>query len=164
MKRMFSLLLLVLLLAGCSKTPAMESPKTFYYCRRDIQFHSEEGVLVGEVRETAACEQSLLPLLDLYLSGPELEDLYCPIPENAKVLDAVLEDGNLVITMSPQFAGLTGIELSLACHCLGLTAIELQPAQAVTIRCDDHRLDGAAAITIKEADLLLVDSGAQGDN
>jgi hypothetical protein len=68
----------------------------------------------------------------------------------------LLQDGNEIqLTMSSNFAKLSGIDLVMASSCISYTLFELSQCDCVQITVENLLFDGNQAITIHRSDLLL---------
>lgn len=159
MKRVFTCLLafcLLLSFAGCSADPSGGEFISFYYPRAEITYGSSDGVIGSENRqptEQAAAEE----ILQQYLAGPESESFLSPFPEGCKIVTIAMEESGIILTLTDEFAELTGMELSVACSCLALTASALTGLDSVTIRTESALLDGRTEVTLICSALNLTD-------
>lgn len=153
MKRLFCLVLVLVLLSGCGRTQ-LRTPVTFYYPRAQYHFGSEDGVIAGEQRESAGHVRDLSYLMNLYLMGPAEETLRSPLPEETQLLSASLEGGVVMLTLSDA-KSMSESEFSLACACLSLTAMEITGLGTVTIE------SGERSVTMTREDLTLYDDSAE---
>lgn len=143
MKRLIALLaLFCILLCGCSKQQDIDDPVTFYYPRASIEYVQSEIVIGTESRESSGFDSDLTGLLNLYVAGPESAELVNPFPEDCSVVSAVTENGSCTIVLSDSFADLTGLQLSMACTSLGMTAAKITSSESVVIRTESRLLDG----------------------
>lgn len=163
MRRSACILLIIwmmLTLIGCkqSNVPPI-APADFYYRIPSGTHSKSDQVIASEQRESAGCENDLTALIERYLEGPISNDLSSAIPSNAYVLDVTQEDGTIIIDMSPTFARLTGIDLTIACSCLSMTLLSYTDAEEVEIRVPNALLDGNQSIVIgRDGGLLLADN------
>lgn len=161
MKKILALLLcaaLMLPLFGCGGQELV-SPGNFYYCRSDIAYGEENGLIAAEQRELAGISDDLDLLLEAYFSGPESGDLESPFPRDARVLSWQIEDETLVMTMNDSFGAMSGVELSVACACITRTFLELAPVTAVRFQVSDGLLNGEKSITMSKENVKLYDDG-----
>lgn len=163
MKKMpcFLLAILLLPLFGCQH---IDNEKTyaFYYPRSDyghnaLQGKFYESILEVETRDDISY-QNLLEMLTIYLSGPTTPDLMNPYPENMSLEAVSIVDQTLYMTVSDHLSELTGIQLMIACACLGKTGMELTNTISVQISCEKALLDGKKAITLYEDQIIITDS------
>lgn len=160
MKKIISLILCLSLLAGlcaCAE-PEPRQPGNFYYYRPDTHYGVADGVIAPEQRELAQIGGDIGAMLATYCRGPVTRSLECPIPREASVDHWSLKNGVLTIDFSPNFAELSGIELTIAAGCLARTFLELTEATEITITAGGALLDGESAITLGAADLDLYDN------
>lgn len=161
MRRMICLFFAVMLLfslCACSERDTdLQVPANFYYCTKTISYDSETGVIGSEVREIKTLANDLTSILNLYLKGPQSDQLVSPFPDGSCVERHSQNGTEITLIMSRPFAQLTGLELTLACACLGKTVFSLTDAQTLTIHADNIYLDGNSHITLTRDSLLLLD-------
>ena len=131
---------LCLLLCGC-EAPATEAPEGSYCLYY---------VAVGENERSGALDtESYLPseegiraesLLRRLLQGPSLPDLRSPIPAGTRVKSLRLEDGVVYLDLSEPYAGLFGMEQTLADACITLTLCQLEGVEGVSISVEGRQL------------------------
>ena len=161
MKRTLCLVLvltcLLLSLCGCqSEEPEWIAPVNFYYCNDPITFYGKNDVIIPEIRESDGYDD-LTDLIELYLDGPISEGFSTPFPVGTTIHTISQGDGKIFITLSSQFASLTGIALTLSCACICMTLMELSSAETIIISADGGTLDGSESITMTKASLALLD-------
>lgn len=166
MKRAICLILsmaLLLCLYACKqKEDAYQAPVSFYYTYPEdlITFNSENGVIAFETREAKDYANDLQGLFDLYLKGPKSDGLLSPFPDGVSI-QSVTEEGNtLLLTLSPEFAKLSGLDLTIACACLSMTALDMTEFEAVKMSVDGGLLDGSSSVTMTRESLLRLDAAA----
>ena len=161
MKRFFCLLLsaiMLLTLFGCgSKEQKILEPINFYYRRSEIDFAAENALIAPLVVESAGFDE-IIPLLKIYLRGCEDDQFHHTFPTGTELVDAYVRGHTLYLFLSSDFARLTGIDLSIACACITMTALELVDATYVCISANDVALDGAQSVTLSMEDLILEDT------
>ena len=165
MKRFLStILILSFLLCTTSCYQEETEPKgiAFYYCVSQRDYTSGSTVLSAEHRADVP-EDSLPQALELYLSGPLSPDLLSPFPQNLKILGAYQEGKTVYLTLSTELAGLSGIDLTIACGCLTLTTLAIANAEQVEIRTVSGLLDGQRTIIMDKNTLLLLDTTVEGE-
>ena len=154
-------LVLLLSLASCSTSKdSIEDPVHFYYRELEMKYGTEPGVIGKEVRDAQGRRQDYSYLLSLYLKGPASYSLYSPFPANTSIKSFSLQEGNASVHLSSSFAGLTGLDLTLACACITITVCEMTGAQQVTISAADALLDGNSNITMSQEDIVLLDDSS----
>ena len=62
-----------------------------------------------------------------------------------------------MIVLSDFFSALTGMDLTLACACLTLTACELTGAKGITVSTETTLLDGNRSVSMTVEEVLLLD-------
>lgn len=150
-------LILLLCFSGCQpEEPEMIDPVNFYYCNDPITFYGQNDVIVPEIRESDGYDD-FADLIELYLRGPVAEGFSAPFPRGTAVHTLFQENGKIFITLSSQFASLTGIDLTLSCACISMTLLELTTADTIVISADGSMLDGSESITMTKASLSLLD-------
>ena len=153
-KLLIALLILSCLLFGCrdaEKDP--QDHATFYYCRSEYQYGSDESVVVAEKRDVSGHADDVNYILTLYLLGPMDETLISPLPGTTRLLSLENDKQVLTITLSDTDKELSDAQFTLACGCLTKTCLELTDSTAVTI------ISGDRSITMDAGDLLLFDDG-----
>ena len=157
-KRILSILLVLLTLsaAGCRKEPEVSS-LCFYYPRKEMTYTMEESVIAPDYRSDLTYQSAKL-LLSVYLQGPLDPELRNPFPEGVTVVSVYTHGNVTYITLSEEFAQLTGVPLILACTSLGKTCMGLLSTEATTIRCESQLLDGKRSITIDENNVIFNDT------
>lgn len=165
MKRLTGILLATLLLlslCGCNANrQRINKPADFYYCHNTAlpTYTLSDGVIAPEQRESDGYDD-LAKLLSLYLRGPQDPQLRSPFPREVTVVQ-LLQNGTAVeITLSAQFAGLSGYDLTLACTCLAMTVMELTQAETVQISAEESLLGGNPVISISKDQLVFEDASA----
>lgn len=158
MKRIFSLLILPILLCGCSVRSYQTERSTFYYPRSDVAYGSDEGVITPEVRTLSG---SLAALLAVYLQGPESADLSSPCPEGTQLISTVWEDTTLILSLSEEFSELEGIDRTVACVCIARTCFSLSKASTVVIKSPASDGHAGVSVTYQPGDFLLYDEIAE---
>ncbi len=149
------LVALLLLLTGCKKQE-FQTPANFYYPRAEYAYHTADGVIAPEVREVHGYH-SEKQILAIYLYGPLVNSLVNPFPSGTQVVDIANVDDSLCITLSDQFAKLTGSQLMLASASLAKTAMELATVSSVKLQCSSQSLDGKQFILIDKETILYLD-------
>lgn len=159
-KRLLTVILLLLFsfsLTACSGHNTVQIPVKYYYLRNELQFEATDGVILPEIREAQGNEDNPGQLLRIYLAGPNSITYRSPFPHNIELISLTVKDATLTVTLSNHFAELSGRDLTLACVCLGMTAMELTGAEAVTIQTENMPLDGKASITIDNTSVQFSD-------
>ncbi len=149
---------ILLTLCACTTKKRIEKPANFYYLSPDIAYHRPDGMITSETREIAGIENNLHTILANYLQGPLAEDYISPFPKDVYVVNITQNTEILSITLSDQFASLTGYDLSLACACITLTVQEMVNTQLVQISAQSKLLDGAERITMNKDSLIVFDN------
>ncbi|MBP3304341.1 MAG: GerMN domain-containing protein [Oscillospiraceae bacterium] len=164
MKRMIAAFLLLALLTGltacANKKDSIQEPVAFYYRRADITYGSSDSVILSEFADAADCNGDTTLLLKQYLKGPQSETLAQTFPVGTTVLSLTVEENTADILLSSQFARLSGIDLTIACACLTLTALKLTGTETVVIHAHHNTLNGMEQIVMDKNCILLLDDGA----
>ena len=161
MKITVSILLLIclsIMLLGCQeKAEPINKPVTFYFSCSEFDHGNENSVIAGETRESAGFENDIMGLLNLYLSGPESEDLRSTFPADVKLLEYRVEDGTAILTVTDQLSLVDGIELTVACACIAKTVMKLSGLEAVKIQTQTVNLGNKPYIIMDQSTILLLD-------
>lgn len=155
MKRILSLLLCLALMTGCSPQP--RDPGNFYYRRARNEFQGDQGVIAPEERELEGIREDLGALLEEYFAGPVTSQLESPFPRDTKLLDWNMSGTNLQLSLSQEFAQLSGVDLTIACGCILRTFTELTQAKSIRIHADGALLNGSAYLHLNQDSLHLAD-------
>ena len=136
----FLLIFCLLLLGGC-RIPAPEPPEgscQLYY------------VAVGEGNwSSALASEAYLPpeganrlesLLNGLFQGPSSSELRSPIPAGTHIKTLKVELGVVYLDLSESYAGLFGMEQTLADACITLTLCQLEEVDGVSIMVDGRQL------------------------
>ena len=153
MRRYLCILLVLSILFslfGC-RSNDFENPIVFYYLRKTDTFDSDDSVIAHEIVEGSRYSHISL-VLSAYFQGPQDSTLESPFPAGTYLLNTQKADDILTITLSREFASLSGVSLSLACCALAKTVMEYTGVSAVQIQTLSTLLDGDASIVIRESD------------
>lgn len=165
MKRLTCLILcgiVLLSMTACTqKQEKFTEPVNFYYLRdqsqENIHHGSDDSVIVPEIREGYGLRDDVSLLLKSYLAGPVSDTCRSPFPAGTVLKNWSMDGTTLCVTLSNQLAGLTGVDMTLACACLSKTLMELTGASAVRIQAESLELDGKVSITMNQSILILLD-------
>ena len=155
------LLIWLLPLIACSNQDNIHVPVKYYYLRNEVLFNTQDGVICHEVRESKENESNFPQLLRDYLTGPLTNECRSPFPKDIALVSLRTDESMLIITLSDNFADLTGLDLTLACVCLAMTAIEITDAQSVSIQTENVPLDGKMSIMIDNSSVYFSDNHEQ---
>lgn len=157
----FLCICLLIPLAGCAEGE-MQNPGNFYYRRTETAYNnSSDDVIAPEKRELAGMEDNLEALLNAYFTGPESRGLESPFPRDTALHSWKLSGDTLYLTMSAEFSALSGIDLSVACACIGRTFLELTDVRQIRIIAAEGSLDGQTAVTLSKERLSLFDDSLE---
>lgn len=158
MKRFLCFLLVLLFLfpvSGC-KNNTIEKPFNFYYLRKNYTYGSDDGVISAEIVD-ATDFFNLARMLAVYFRGPNDQNLVSPFPAGTYLLNTEKNGDLLTITLSDNFATLTGISLSIACCAIAKTVSEYTDVEAVEIQTVFSLLDGEKSIRVDIDGIVLQD-------
>ncbi len=154
MKRLTAIVLLVLLLCGCSTQKYRTEKVTFYYPRAELIYGAEDGVLAPETRTLSG---SLAALLSVYLRGPEDPALIAPCPAGTQLKSAVWNNKTLTLFFTEEFSLPDSIDRTVSCAAIAKTCFSLSTAEAVCIQTAATEDVAAYSITFTREDILLFD-------
>ena len=165
MKRILCVLLLILLLSGCSQ-PQEEPPKQteavdFYYSGVLGEFSS--AAVLPESRNLETTKLTLEELIDLYLKGPVSEGLRSPFPAGTVLEDLYMKDQVAYLTFNDAYAELTGIGLTLANACMVYTLTQFPDVDGVCLRTTGAMLTEQMSTVMTRSNFLLEDNTLEGD-
>lgn len=153
MKKILSILILLLLFTGCS---GKDTGLRFSYRQRELAYGSAQGVIGWETREAPGKEEDIQYLLTLYLEGPLDDSLVSPFPKGTALESVTFSDQTIYVTLSEVYAGLDGMEHTVASACLARTCFDLTNVQTVVIKCNSREF-GNKSITLTRDSLVLTD-------
>lgn len=163
MKRFLSLLLCCSLLfcaAGCRQQADEIDGTPFYYCAKTASYSADGMALDAEYRMDVPVD-SLTSALDLYLQGPLSQELLSPFPQGIRLVGLYQNGSTVFLTFSRELATLSGLDLTMACSCITLTALALTDAQEVEIRVVSGLLNGQRSIVMNKNTILLQDTAGE---
>jgi len=139
MKRLISLLLIAVLLSGCTFSGnQVKEPVTFYYLRvqsdnASYDDYYAKGIIGSEEREASGYRDNISRLLAFYFSGPLDPELTSPFPAGCKVLAVHQDEGQLTVSVNPILAAQSELDITVACACLAMTCFDLADVDTVLI-------------------------------
>lgn len=150
---------LLLCLCGChyNERGDVLEPVEFFYPRVSDGFlyGASDGVLAGEIREASGRSDDMNYLLTMYLRGPQSAGLRSPFPDGCNLQRVSWEGSILWVTLSPEFAELENMELTLACASLAKTCFSISSATAVRLMAESETQ--TVSMTVSPDDLWLAD-------
>lgn len=168
MRRCLCIFLALLFLLGCAPqtdlAAQMQLPFDFYYRTVETDFNSENGVVCPQTRDLKRAQlPSLSELFELYMQGPEGEELILPIPKDAKLNSVDRKQGLVEFHFSEEYLTASGIELSIADACLAKTAFQLENVIRVRILVEDSGNHILRDTSLEKNDIVLFDDGSVSD-
>lgn len=153
------LLLIVCLLCGCANTNSgPQKPISFFYITRTADYEPGQTLIRQKTVDATDLGASSEDILRAYLQGPvDDPELETPFPAGTELVSTRQSGDVLIVTLSSQFAQLSGIHLSVACACITKTCLPLFDAQIIRIRAYGNTLDGAEYIEMDAESVLLLD-------
>lgn len=164
LKRLLSIILLfslLLTIIACTNSNKTEGTMRYYYLRSDVEFDKLDGVIASEPHKNDLNANDYSELIRIYLSGPHSDVLRSPFPPDIHLISLTKDSSMIIVTLSNNFADLSGLDLTLACVCLGMTAMEITSAESVRIQTENIPLDGKMSVTINRASIQLFDDHEQ---
>ena len=162
MKRLtiLTLCLCVLISAvGCARNEAPpKSPVSFYYPLAETVYDGSSPVIQPEAREGAGFEDDTEGLLNLYLQGPTTDTLRSPFPSGVTVSRYTTTANTAILELNSEFAGLSGIGLTLACVSVAYTLFDLTGLDRVQLSVADAQLDGQDFVTFVRDTIYFTDA------
>lgn len=161
MKRILCLLLTLAVCCGlCAcrqEAPKIQEPVQFYYRRTVPVYGTADGIIAPVTVEGAGRLEKPEELLNEYLRGTAQEDFEQTFPVATKLLSLTIDGDTAVLRLNPSIAGLSGMDLTIACACLTLTTIALTGVTTVRINAGNVSLDGAEEIVMDRGCLTMLD-------
>lgn len=162
MKRICILICCVLILqmlCGCAgKAEDFQKPVNFYYCNKEVTYHSASGVICPEVREGNGFHGNLTAFLHAYLLGPQNTALYSLIPSDVYLVSCQINEDEAAVVFSKSFEKLSGVDLSITCGALLLSIHDFTGANTVIISAKDGQLEGKDQVVFNLDDVVLMDT------
>ena len=155
MKRIFAVLLVFLILCGCSAQSQQSSNSiTFYYLKQAYTFGQSGESIVAEQRDSSGMRRDLSYLMSMYLLGPVEEDHISPLPQGTRIQCTTKENERVQLELSEAARSLSDIEFSIACSCLSMTCFDITNTTEVTV------INGERSITMTPDRLILTDDSS----
>lgn len=127
MKRIICLIctfLILFSLCSCKQnSDKLVKPVNFYYLTDPA--HYLRDAVTAEIRESSPYEDDLVALIQLYLQGPQSNDMINPFPEKVLVKSIGVNNTTVDLQLSESFSQLSEIDMTAACACLTLTTLEI---------------------------------------
>ena len=142
-----SILSISLFLCCCGSNQT-DNMVTFYYCQSQLDYDSPQGAFATETHHHIPDPFAYTQLLEKYLEGPENTNLRSPIPKDVKLISLTIDQQTAHITLSNSFANLTGVDLTMACVCISMTAKNITGCSFVQIQAQNAMLENRQSITI----------------
>ena len=149
----FLVLILALMLWGCSAAPSFTQKVTFYY----PIVSSDPKQLIAEY-PVEGSGKATEELMTEYFAMQD-ETLIKSFPANVTVSSLKLKEDHATLVLSDEFAVLGGIDLTLACVAITKTVSALTDVTTVTIGCQTALLDGEQSLTFTENSFMWTDAG-----
>lgn len=144
-------------LMGCSNQE-IKNPVNFYYVRNEYTYGSSDSVIIAEIHEFAD-PSNLAGLVSHYLKGPQSSEHASLFPIGTKLVSAKHNENSVSIVLTDQIVRLTDASLTLACTCLAKTIMDYTGIETVNVYADGTLISGKTMLTIREDDIILIDSG-----
>ncbi len=135
MKRLFALLLSLLLLASLASCGEKEPEGG--YALWFLAPSTGRGPALEAQRRDLGEDPDPGELLSALLAGPEGEELTSPFPKGVTLQDWAWDEevpGKVVVVLSEQYTGLTDVSLTLADYAIVLTLSQLPQVESVEIQ------------------------------
>ena len=160
MKKLSLLLSLIMLfLCACGNEAENESKVSFYYPLKEISYGGSNSVIRAESHDLSHLSHE--QLLASYLNGPTQPELSNPFPNGVKIVSLKQKDAHITLVLTDRFASLSGLKLTMACVCLGKTAMQLTGTNSITISCETQLLNGDQTIYLTLDSVLFEDTGTE---
>lgn len=161
MKRFAILVLTLLTLAACAPSPEEQTADdyTLYLAARLEDSDGGDAIRERSVRVAGSSAMPTAKLAERLISelleaGGDLE-LRSPFPSGTSLQKLAVAGGRAVVDLSEPYAGLSGIDLSIADACLTLTLTQLDGIYAVHITANGRELPYRRTQLLTAADALL---------
>ena len=152
MKKYLTILFLMVFLTGCAKEPEI----LFSYRQKDFQYGDPQAVIAQEVREAPGHENDPEYLLRMYLEGPLDDTLVSPFPKGTVLESITFSNQTVYVTLNEIYAGLDGMDHTIASACMAQTCFSITNAETVVIKCNSQEF-GNKSITLTRDSLVFTD-------
>ena len=156
MKKLLLSMLLLLLLAGCSRSADTELVR-FYYEAQTQDGFSETGCLDYEEYSLSEAEKNPEGLLAAYWKGPQSDRLVSPFPEELTLLSCETKDTGILLVVEDSFSAYSDFQKQLVMACLTKTLEEYGGFQTVTVKTKKEQEAGEPGLTMQQSRLILSD-------
>ena len=150
------LLILALLLTGCSHAKPGDDHFAFYYQAQNMKYDPDDSPFQAEYHHQDEFS-TLDEALAAYFIGPDSTELIDPFPAGLTLISYRESNGVLYLVLSDQFARLTGKDLTIACCCIAKTCLGMTEAHTVSISAENSLLDGEKNIVLNDKTMNLLD-------
>ncbi len=131
-KTLLPLILLLLFLTACSKTPDTTPYQLYFLAGSDVIYG--QAIQGEDYTLTEGDYLTVTNLLSALFDGPSDETLESPFPTGTQLIWATWRsDGVLRINLTEEYGGLTGIALTQADYCIVKTLCQIEGVTAVEI-------------------------------
>ncbi len=156
MKRMLWLgLFLPLFLSACGKEKGTGAYGVYYAVQGE---RSAVSAVECEYHTLPEGSDPLTELTRLVMSQPRGSGLASPLAGAGEVYlrsVSLKENGHVVVDLSEQYGGLSGIDLTRANACFALTLCQLEQVKSVSVIVEGKPISYQALQVLREGDLLL---------
>lgn len=158
-KAMVFLLLFVIVLSHCACLFPTTDPHavTFYYVKDNEKFDGISDIIVPFYPITEIPIDNYTELLKLYFNGPTNYSCYSPFPAGTTLEDLYITRSKAKLTLSPHFATISDVELTIACACLTRTVIGMTGVNSVQILVNGAQLCGEDSLTFNRNSFTYYD-------
>ena len=164
MKKYTALILLLLWCAGlcaCAVSSGSE-PVEFHYPWANLESAMEQDpdctAIGSEEREISGNRENLRYLLTIYFRGPLDASLRSPFPAGTAVEEIQTEETTLTLTLTPAFAQLKEMDLTIACTSLARTCFGLTEVQSIVVQTPETEDGSQVSVSISRDSILMEDS------
>ena len=149
---------IVLSLCACDRRESRtDVPVNFYYCKEEIIYNSESGVIEAEIHEGDRFHSDVEAMLHAYLQGPRSNDNILLVPEQTNLVSVKIEHERAYVVFTDAYSQLSGIELTTACSCIAMTLHDYTGVKEVIFSTENELLDNKENFVIRVEDLVWQD-------
>ena len=152
MRRILSLLLLLLVLSGCGASRSGEGFQLYFQTDPESSAH---GTAISSQPYSGKGEPGVEELFAALMNGPTHKGLISPFPQGLSLVSWELSDGLLTLNLSEQYGGLADVSLTLADYCLVLTMSQIAGVESVQIQSDGHTYHSRSHQTMTSQEAVL---------
>ena len=159
-KNLLLSIILLLSLTACSSNAIMNQ-SIFYYPRPVLQYNDSNGVIGSEKTTQTIRKSSDSEIIQLYLDGPNSQDLCSPLSEHTELLSVTKDANSIVFIFTNSIVEINPTLLTPSLVALAKTCFEIYDINEIRIQAESVLLNTEQEIIINKDNVFLWDSNVQ---